>query len=133
MKKMLTMIVALLMLGVFTPNDASASMYSDMMTTGSDAMVYIGDTTSDMYTETLNGILSTEDQIGFMADRILWTEEQIGVMADRIVYVTEFSEDNSVEVIYEVTEMPMIMTDYFGHYYALTLSEVTSLPENWQE
>ncbi|WHX38763.1 hypothetical protein QNH36_13785 [Mesobacillus sp. AQ2] len=42
----------------------------------------------------------TVSSIGMMADRILWTEQQIGFMADRVVYVTEFSQDNSIKVIY---------------------------------
>lgn len=64
--------------------------------TTNNAIVYIGQIGADTYVQSLNGVLYTEDQIGFMADRILWTEGQIGDMANRIVYVTELSQNNLV-------------------------------------
>lgn len=66
-----------------------------------------------------------------MADRILWTEGQIGLMADRIVYVTEISEDNSVEVIFELTDSSLLMIDGIFTAYDGTFNTVASLPDGW--
>lgn len=63
-------------------------------------MVTVGHQGADSCSQTLDGVLYTVSSIGMMADRILWTEQQIGFMADRVVYVTEFSQDNSIKVIY---------------------------------
>ncbi|WP_226641931.1 hypothetical protein [Mesobacillus subterraneus] len=40
-------------------------------TTSADALVTVGQMGADSYSQTLNGVLHTVDQIGFMADRIL--------------------------------------------------------------
>jgi hypothetical protein len=106
------------------PATASAS-------TSSDVIVYVGQLGADTYTQTLNGILYTEGQIGFMADNILWTEEQIGFMADRIVYVTEMSQDNSVEIIYQVTSLWSLGTQDGGYLYQVALMPVAALPAGW--
>lgn len=100
-------------------------------TTSADVLVTVGQMGADSYSQTLNGVLHTVDQIGFMADRILWTQEQIGFMADRIVYVTEFSQDNTVKVIYMATALwPTGMKDG-GYTYKVSLMPVAMLPAGW--
>lgn len=96
-----------------------------------DAVVKIGEIGSILPTQTLNGILYTEGQIGVMADRILWTELQIGVMADRIVYVTQFSENNAILAIYAVTNLVYRSQENAGYLYTATLTQVPALPPGW--
>lgn len=71
----------------------------------SNAIVYVVEIGAETYVETLNGVLYTVDEIGFMADRILLTQEEIGEMADRIVYVVELSQFNTVKMVYMVTSI----------------------------
>lgn len=77
----------------------------------SRAIVYVGQMGADTFTQALEGVLYTQDQIGFMADRILWTEGQIGVMADRIVYVVELSQFNTIKAMYMVMDMSFMGMD----------------------
>ena len=100
-------------------------------TTATDVIVYVGQTGSTTFEQSLNGVLYTENQIGFMADRILWTESEIGTMADRIVYVTEVSQDNSIEVIYMVTALTSAGTSDGGYLYNVWLTPVAALPTGW--
>lgn len=100
-------------------------------TTSADVLVTVGQMGADSYSQTLNGVLYTVDQIGFMADRILWTQEQIGFMADRIVYVTEFSQDNTVKVIYMATALWPTGTKDGGYTYKVSLMPVAMLPTGW--
>ncbi|CAM3858882.1 hypothetical protein GCM10009865_52370 [Aeromicrobium ponti] len=100
-------------------------------TTAADVLVTYGQLGTDTYTDTLNGVLYTVDSIGFMADRILWTEEQIGIMAERIVYVTEFSQDNSIKVIYMATSLWPTGTSDGGYTYKVALMPVAMLPAGW--
>ncbi|NKE06148.1 hypothetical protein [Mesobacillus selenatarsenatis] len=100
-------------------------------TTSADVLVTVGQMGADSYSQTLNGVLYTVDQIGFMADRILWTQEQIGFMADRIVYVTEFSQDNTVKVIYMATALWPTGTEDGGYTYKVSLMPVAMLPAGW--
>ncbi|WP_226085085.1 hypothetical protein [Mesobacillus sp. S13] len=100
-------------------------------TTSADVLVTVGQMGADSYSQTLNGVLYTVDQIGFMADRILWTQEQIGFMADRIVYVTEFSQDNTVKVIYMATALWPTGTKDGGYTYKVSLMPVAMLPAGW--
>lgn len=99
--------------------------------TETDVIVYVGELGADTYEQSLDGVLYTEDQIGFMADRILWTESEIGTMADRIVYVTEVSQDNSIEVIYLVTSLWLVGTEDGGFLYEVALTPVAALPTDW--
>lgn len=100
-------------------------------TTSADVLVTVGQMGADSYSQTLNGVLHTVDQIGFMADRILWTQEQIGFMADRIVYVTEFPQDNTVKVIYMATALWPTGTKDGGYTYKVSLMPVAMLPAGW--
>lgn len=100
-------------------------------TTSADVLVTVGQMGADSYSQTLNGVLYTVDQIGFMADRILWTQEQIGFMADRIVYVTEFPQDNTVKVIYMATALWPTGTKDGGYTYKVLLMPVAMLPAGW--
>lgn len=97
-------------------------------TTSTDAVVYVMQLGADSYSQTLDAVLYTEDQIGFMADRILWTEEQIGFMADRIVYVTEVSLDGTIQVIYLATALWQVGTADGGYLYDVALTPVAALP-----
>lgn len=120
----LAMVFALVAIG-FPQQEAKAE------TTAADVIVKVGQMGADSYTQSLNGVLYTVDQIGFMADRILWTEEQIGFMADRIVYVTEFSQDNSIKVIYMATALWPTGTENGGYTYNVELMPVAMLPAGW--
>lgn len=97
-------------------------------TTSADAVVYVIQAGADSYAQTLDAVLYTEDQIGFMADRILWTESEIGVMADRIVYVTEIAMDGSIEIIYIATALWPVGTQDGGYLYDVVLTPVAALP-----
>lgn len=110
---------------------ASIPQKASAATTASDVIVKVGQMGADTYTQSLNGVLYTEDQIGTMADRILWTEEQIGTMADRIVYVTEYSQDNTIKVIYMVTSLWPTGTSNGGYTYQVALTPVAMLPAGW--
>ncbi|WP_066174583.1 hypothetical protein [Bacillus marinisedimentorum] len=97
----------------------------------SDAIIYVGQLGADTYTQSLRGVLYTEDQIGFMADRILWTEGQIGEMADRIVYVIELSQFNTIKAMYMLTSISFMgidstMNNLFR--YAVTVNPVSYIP-----
>lgn len=119
-----TMVLSLIAVGLPQKKAAAA-------TTAADVIVQVGQMGADSYTQSLNGVLYTVDQIGFMADRILWTEEQIGIMADRIVYVTEFSQDNSIKVIYMATSLWPTGTKDGGYTYKVALMPVAMLPAGW--
>ena len=97
-------------------------------TTSADAVVYVIQAGADSYAQTLDAVLYTENQIGFMADRILWTESEIGTMADRIVYVTELSMDGSIKVIYLATALWPVGTQDGGYLYDVVLTPVAALP-----
>jgi hypothetical protein len=77
----------------------------------SRAIVYVGQMGADTFMQALDGVLYTEDQIGFMANRILWTEGQIGVMADRIVDVIELSQLNTIKAMYMIMNMSFMGMD----------------------
>lgn len=119
-----TMVLSLIAVGLPQKKAAAA-------TTAADVIVQVGQMGADSYTQSLNGVLYTVDQIGFMADRILWTEEQIGIMADRIVYVTEFSQDNSIKVIYMATSLWPTGTKDGGYTYKVALMPVAMLAAGW--
>lgn len=97
-------------------------------TTSTDAVVYVMQVGADSYSQTLDAVLYTEDQIGFMADRILWTESEIGIMADRIVYVTEISLDGTIQVIYLATALWPVGTQDGGYLYDVALTPIAALP-----
>lgn len=97
-------------------------------TTSADAVVYVIQAGADSYAQTLDAVLYTENQIGFMADRILWTESQIGTMADRIVYVTELAMDGSIKIIYLATTLWPVGTQDGGYLYKVLLTPVAALP-----
>ena len=120
----LTLVLSLLASGS-VPEKAGAE------TTAADVIVKVGQMGADTYTQSMNGVLYTEDQIGEMADRILWTEEQIGFMADRVVYVTEFSQDNTIKVIYMVTSLWATGMQDGGYTYQVMLAPVAVLPAGW--
>ncbi|TLS37126.1 hypothetical protein [Pseudalkalibacillus caeni] len=124
-------IIMSLLLAVTVLFAANPSSEASAETTAADAVVYVGQTGADMYEQSINGVLYTEQQIGFMADRILWTEEQIGFMADRIVYVTELSQDNSIEIIYIATALWQTGTQDGGYLYEVSLMPVAMLPTGW--
>lgn len=109
----------------YTPQKAEAA------TSATDVIVKVGQMGADTYTQSLNGVLYTENQIGLMADRILWTEEQIGTIADRIVYVTEFSQDNTVKIIYMATALWPTGMQNGGYTYKVSLMPVAMLPAGW--
>jgi basic membrane lipoprotein Med (substrate-binding protein (PBP1-ABC) superfamily) len=119
-----TMVLSLIAVGLPQKKAAAA-------TTAPDVIVQVGQMGANSYTQSLNGVLYTVEQIGFMADRILWTEEQIGIMADRIVYVTEFSQDNSIKVIYMATSLWPTGTKDGGYTYKVALMPVAMLPAGW--
>jgi basic membrane lipoprotein Med (substrate-binding protein (PBP1-ABC) superfamily) len=100
-------------------------------TTSTDVVVYVGQLGATTYEQSLNGVLYTENQIGLMANNILWTESQIGAMADRIVYVTQFSQDNTIQVIYMVTALTSAGTSNGGYLYNVLLTPVAALPAGW--
>lgn len=96
-----------------------------------NAIVYVGQLGADAYTQTLRGILYTENQIGFMADRILWTEGQIGEMANRIVYVIELSQYNTILAMYMLVSISFMGIDSFMNNmfrYAVTVNPVGYIP-----
>lgn len=93
-----------------------------------DAIVYVGQMGADTYVQSLNGVLYTEDQIGFMADRILWTEGQIGEMANRIVYVIELSQYNTIRAMYMIMTMSFLGFEGAWSKYAITVSPVSYIP-----
>lgn len=117
----LVLVTALLATIAVTPKAHAA-------TTSADAVVYIAEVGAESYSETLDAVLYTEGQIGFMADRILWTEGEIGTMADRIVYVTELAMDGSIRVIYLATVLDPIGTQDGGYLYDVVLMPVAALP-----
>ncbi|WP_079509231.1 hypothetical protein [Mesobacillus jeotgali] len=120
-----TLILSLVAFVSFSQPKAEAA------TTGADVLVTVGQMGADSYSQTLDGVLYTVDSIGMMADRILWTQQEIGFMADRIVYVTEFSQDNTIKVIYMATALwPTGMNDG-GYTYKVTLMPVAMLPAGW--
>jgi hypothetical protein len=119
-----SMVLSLVVVG-FPQQKAEAA------TTAADVIVKVGQMGADSYSQSLDGVLYTVNQIGFMADRILWTEEQIGIMADRIVYVTEFSQDNSIKVIYMATALYPTGTSDGGYTYKVALMPVAMLPAGW--
>lgn len=100
-------------------------------TSGNDAVVYVGQSGAATSEQSLDGVLSTEEQIGFMADRILYTVNQIGTMADRIVYVTELSQDNGMQVTYQVTSLAATGMQDGMYAYEVTLMQVAGLPAGW--
>lgn len=105
---------------------------AEAATSAADVLVQVGQMGADSYSQSMDGVLYTTAQIGFMADRILWTEEQIGFMADRIVYVTEFSQDNSIKVIYMTTALWPTGTQDGGYTYKVgSLMPVAMLPAGW--
>lgn len=118
---LLVLITALLATVAVTPKAHAA-------TTSADAVVQIAEIGAESYSETLDAVLYTENQIGFMADRILWTEGEIGTMADRIVYVTELAMDGSIRVIYLATVLDPIGTQDGGYLYDVALVPVAALP-----
>lgn len=118
------MVLSLLTVGIPQHNAEAA-------TTSADVLVTVGQMGADSYSQTLDGVLYTVNQIGFMADRILWTQEQIGFMSDRIVYVTEFSQDNTVKVIYMATALWPTGTKDGGYTYKVSLMPVAMLPAGW--
>lgn len=131
-RKTITFLVTLFALFVITVAPVSAywfPMWSDPG--GTQVIVYIGQTGASTYETSLNGVLFTQQQIGTMADRILWTEGEIGTMADRIVYVTEISQNNSSQIIYQVTNASWQMSDSMWNAYYVTLQQVSSLPAGW--
>lgn len=96
-----------------------------------DAIVYVGQMGAETYTQSLNGVLYTENQIGFMADRILWTEGQIGEMANRIVYVIELSQYNTIIGMYMLMYISFLGFDSLMNNmakYAVTVSPVSYIP-----
>lgn len=119
-----TMIISLIAMGL-------PQQKADAATTAADVVVKVGQMGADSYSQSLNGVLYTVNQIGVMADRILWTEAQIGIMADRIVYVTEFSQDNTIKVIYMVTSLWPTGTKDGGYTYDVILTPVAMLPAGW--
>ncbi|MBT2681017.1 hypothetical protein J7E38_18665 [Bacillus sp. ISL-35] len=109
----------------------AAQQKAEAATTAADVLVTVGQQGADSYSQTLDGVLYTVDSIGMMADRILWTEQQIGFMADRIVYVTEFSQDNTIKVIYMATGLWPTGTKDGGYTYKVYLTPVAMLPAGW--
>lgn len=96
-----------------------------------DAIVYVGQLGSNTYMQSLRGVLYTEDQIGFMADRILWTEGQIGEMANRIVYVIELSQWNTIRGMYMLVNLSFMGFDSTMNNmskYAVTVNPVNYIP-----
>lgn len=96
-----------------------------------NAIVYVGQEGADTYVQSLNGVLYTVDQIGFMADRILWTQEQIGEMANRIVYVIELTQFNTIYMMYMVMSISFMGIDAtMGNMYkyAVTVNPVNYIP-----
>jgi hypothetical protein len=96
-----------------------------------NAIVYVGEMGADSYVQSLNGVLYTVDQIGFMADRILWTQEQIGEMANRIVYVIELTQFNTIRMMYMVMSISFMGIDAsMGnmYQYAITVNPVSYIP-----
>ncbi|KIY21381.1 MULTISPECIES: hypothetical protein [Mesobacillus] len=121
----LALVVSMLAIGGVSQQKAKAA------TTAADVLVTVGQMGADSYSQTLDGVLYTVDSIGLMADRILWTEQQIGFMADRIVYVTEFSQDNTIKVIYMATALWPTGTQDGGYTYQVSLMPVAMLPAGW--
>lgn len=93
-----------------------------------DAIVYVGQLGATMYTQSLRGVLYTEDQIGFMADRILYTEGQIGEMANRIVYVIELSQWNTILFMWVITSISFLGFENMMSKYAITVNQVSYIP-----
>ena len=96
-----------------------------------NAALSIGTSGALLASQTLNGILYTEGQIGVMADRILETEVQIGAMANRIVYVTQISQTNSVVAIYLITNLAYLGKIDNQYKYTGTVIPVASKPAGW--
>lgn len=96
-----------------------------------NVIVYVGQLGADTYVQSLKGVLYTENQIGFMADRILWTEGQIGEMANRIVYVTVLSQYNTIVGMFMLMSISFMGFDSAMNNmpkYAVTVSPVSSIP-----
>ncbi len=111
--------------GFLTPSAATAGCDN---TKFADSTFYVATQGGGSYTQTLNGVLYTEGQIGVMADRILWTETQIGEMSNRIVYVTQFSQTNSVTATYMLTNIVYLGPNNNGYQYSATVTQIPSLP-----
>ncbi len=114
---------------------SNQALAADQCTTSNsstaNAVLSIGTSGASLASQTLNGVLFTEGQIGTMADRILMTETQIGAMSDRIVYVTQFSQSNSLVATYLLMN-PVYLGKVDGQYkYTGTLVQVPSKPFGW--
>jgi hypothetical protein len=132
MKNMIAkMLLALTLVFSMAAVGGTPQQKAEAATTAADVLVTVGQQGADSYSQTLNGVLYTVDSIGMMAYRILWTEQQIGIMADRVVYVTEFSQDNSIKVIYMVTALWPTGTKDGGYTYQVSLMPVAMLPAGW--
>ncbi len=118
----------LLALALLAPGAARAGCNSSSF---ANSMLYIGNQGALSYSQTLNGILYTEGQIGAMADRILWTETQIGDMSNRIVYVTQFSQNNSLSAIFILTNLVYLGKSNGGYQYSASFLKVPALPFGW--
>lgn len=96
-----------------------------------NVIVDVGQQGADTYIQSLNGVLYTENQIGFMADRILWTEGQIGEMANRIVYVTVLSQYNTIIGMFMIMSLSFLGIDSSMNNlskYAVSVSPVSMIP-----
>lgn len=106
---------------VSVPRPASAA------TLPTDVVVYVGQLGDTTYTQSLNGVLSTETNI-------LSTEQQIANMSDRIVYVTQISESGAIEVIYAATSVAYLgiqAGSTYPYQYLTILVPVLVLPTGW--
>jgi hypothetical protein len=116
-----------LLLAVMAAPSSVAARPAQAATT-SDAIIYVGQEGATSYRQSLDAVLYTENQIGFMADRILVTEGEIADMSDRIVYVSETSQNNTVEVAYVVSNVVLTCVQEADYVYEVTLTAVMTLP-----
>ena len=112
-----------------------AAVAADQCTTNNSSttntVLSIGVIGAALASQTLNAVLVTEGNIGVMADRILLTQLQIGAMANRIVYVTQFSQTNTINGIYQFLN-PVYLGKENGQYkYSGTLLQIPSRPFGW--
>ena len=124
----------ILTVGISSAAISSASA-ADQCTTSNNStastVLSIGTLGAGVASQTINAILVTEGQIGVMADRILLTELQIGAMANRIVYVTQFSQTNSIAVIYLISNLTYLGKVDGQYKYSGMVTPVSSKPFGW--
>ena len=123
-KTFLALLLTVVAVLTTTTQPAMATTPTTNASTTSDVVVYLGQSGATAYTQTLDGVLSTETQI-------LATEQQIADMADRIVYVTVVSQTGAIEVVYAALALVPLGPRGGSYLYRVLLAPVAALPAGW--